>query len=169
MKKGFIAGMAGPALVTTPGGGNDFIYGGRIGYTLGQSKDGAGSLGVSVNTVTESETVSGITVDARITVIMAEYVARQAFGTGLYFGGRMGFSMNRANISANGNSLSTSDTVFAYAPVVGFEAPLAGSARLMLDASWVNTNGGTFKLAGTSIPYQRTAFVALQAGILIDF
>lgn len=168
--KGFVAGLAGSAFITSTGGGSHFIYGARAGFSLGHSDSGGtGSLGVAVNTLTDSETVSGVKVDSRITFIGAEYVAREAFGTGLYFGGRAGIGINSATVTAGTTTRSLSDTVFAFAPAIGYEVRLSDKAMLMLDTSWINVSGGSFTVGTTTAEYDRTAAVAIQAGIGINF
>jgi hypothetical protein len=166
---GFAAALAGPAFVTSASGGTHFTYGGRVGYRIGKSDQGEGMIGLAASTMTSSATASGVTSDARITFLGVEYVARQTFGTGLYFGGRAGVAFNAATFSSATSLTSVSDTVFAFAPVLGYEIRLTDRAHIVLDGSWLNIGGGTFQTKGSAVPYQSTSSLNVTAGLGLEF
>lgn len=167
--KGFVAALAGPGMVTSGGDGTHLIYGGRVGFTVYPDPRGNGTLGLVIATSTDSETVSGVKVDGRTTFLGAEYVARHAFGSGLYFGGRFGMAINNSNLSNGVNSLSATDTVFAAAPVIGYEVALTSGASIMLDLAWLGIYGGTFDYGIDSVEYDGMRLLTIQTGISIEF
>lgn len=160
----------GPAIDTKGGDGSHLSYGGRVGLGIGASDSAIGSLGLAVSTMSSSASAPGVTVDGTSTFLGAEYVARKAWGTGLYFGARAGIGLYSADISANGQRLTGSGNVFAFAPVLGFEAPIARSqAILVFDASWLNFTKGNIAVSGTSIPIDSGQALQLHAGLGISF
>lgn len=168
-EKGFSAVMAGPSFATIAGGGTYFSYGVRVGFTVLPHPSALGTLGLAFTTMSKTATVGTLSSTGRITFLGAEYVARNAWGTGLYFGARAGLGLNGISVTGGTTTLSGSDTVFAFAPVAGFEARLSEKAFLLIDAEWLNVGGGTFALGGSSLPYVSTSFVGLHAGFGFSF
>ncbi|HTL13085.1 MAG TPA: hypothetical protein VL588_11380 [Bdellovibrionota bacterium] len=157
---GFVAAIGGPALITSKGGGSPVNFGARADLRLGNDSMAEGLIGIAVNTMTKSTSITSGT----ITTITAEYLARKAWGTGLYLGARAGLGLNSVTAAGQG----ASDTVFAFAPVIGWELPV-GTPVLLIEASWETSEGGTFTFGGTPIAYDATQAVLLRAGIGIEF
>jgi hypothetical protein len=175
-EKKLFAILAGPAFVTK-GVGDDsyFTFGGRLAFPLGnRDSGGVGSLGLAVATLSEDTTVAGIAAESTMIFIGAEYVARKVGGSGFYLGGRAGLGMISQSATDGVNTIDGSATVFTFAPVLGLEVPLGGSANLVFDAAWVNFGGGTMELtdatgATGSVEFDNTAAVTLHLGLGFSF
>ncbi len=168
-ERGVIAVLVGPSFILTGNGGSHFTYGGRASFVVGQDSRSKGSLGVAINTMSNTATAGPATVEAHITFIALEYVAREAWGSGLYFGARAGAGLNNGTLRIGSTAIGLSDTVFAFAPVVGWEARLSKTALLMVDTAWNNIGGGTFMIGSTPVAYDRTAAFTLSAGLGFSF
>lgn len=164
--KGYASALMGDAVVTSGGGSSAFTYSGRAGTSIYQDHSGMLSLGVFASSWSNSETLSGTTVDGRLTSIMGELVTREAFGTGIYFGARAGLALTSATVTASGTSASASGTSFAFAPVAGYEFALSKQLRLAADLSWLNRTGLTMAFPnGSSVKLDSAAAMLFQAGL----
>lgn len=144
----FLGGFVGPALVTSTGGGSYLTYGGRLGIGLGRSHSAIGSLGAYVGTFQTAQTVSAVTETGQIIPIFLEFVARRAFGSGLYFGARGGVVIESISAQSASTSVSGSGVSFGFAPVLGYEIELASAVSLGVDLSWLTKMSGSLTLPG---------------------
>lgn len=164
--KSYASALVGDAVVTTGGGSSAFTYSGRAGTSIYQDHSGMLSLGVFASSWSNSETLSGTTVDGRLTSIMGELVTREAFGTGIYFGARAGLALTNATVTASGTSVSASGTSFAFAPVAGYEFALSKQMTLTADISWLNRTGLSMTFPnGATVNFNSAAAVLFQAGL----
>lgn len=167
--RGFVSLLAGPIIITSEGGGTHLAYGARLGFILGRSNLAEGSLGLAISRFADKDTVEGLDFDTSVTFIAAEYVARYAFGTGLYFGARAGLGIGSIEISADGDSIDAADTSFTYAPVLGYEVKFSDQVNLVFDAAWINMGSGTYNFEGVKVDHDGGAGVTLKAGVAFNF
>lgn len=161
----YIAAQFGQAFVTTGTSENYFTYGGRVGTGLFRDNSGIFSLGLSVNTNSQSATLSGVSISARTTPVLAELITREAWGTGLFLGGRVGVGLLSANVTTASLNLSGTATSLAVGPALGYEFSITETSNLVLDFSWISIGKGTLTLPTLgSIPYDASSLLVLQAG-----
>jgi opacity protein-like surface antigen len=164
----YVNALLGPAIVTSGGDGTEFVFGGRVGTGIYRDRSGILSLGINVETLSRSQTLSGIKTDARWTVILAEIISRKAWGTGLYLGARLGLGIVNVNIRSrsNGLNLTASNSNFAWGPVVGYEFPLGSHFGLNIDFSWNTMSGGDLNFPRIGkLPYDSMSAVLIQGGV----
>lgn len=168
ISKNYAGALLGSAISTTSGSSNNnvLIYSGRVGTSLIADPSGSLSIGLLVAHDSISQMVGTINVSTNSTPILAEILDRNAFGTGLYYGIRLGIGLENASVSQGGASYSASTVAFEFGPVAGYEIPIVSHLNLDLDASWLNSPGTTFDFAGiASVPVGWSSALALQAGL----
>lgn len=168
-EKNFIAPMIGNAFITSEGGGNRLAWSLRVGGGVLQDESGILSLGVFVGGAGDNQRIQGVDVDGHVTLVGTEILCRKAFGSWVYYGGRFGLGITSLSFSAGGTSLSGSGTSFAFAPVVGYEAPISARSDLIIDLSYLTIGGGNMSILGTSVNYNATQALTLSGGVSFKF
>lgn len=170
--KGFVAALAGPVIVTTPASSSgDFhlSFGLRAGLPLYRDSIGEGTLGVAFQTLSDSARVSGVEADGQTSFLAVEFFSRRAWDSGLYFGARAGLGFSSIELSSGSTKLRGSATAFAFAPVIGYEIPVARSVSAMIDASWVGILERDMTIGSTTTTLLYSSGVFIQAGVSVDF
>lgn len=167
--RGYIGGLVGLGVVTS-NGMTFFTYGARGGYGLFQDKSGIFSLGVYLQSISQTATIGAVTASDLIIGVSGELITRKIFGTGLYVGGRFGVGISSSTITSGSNTYAGSTNRFLVGPVLGYEIPIVDKLALALDVAWVSIGGGAITLPGlgTFTVNGGSAFTFL-GGLLINF
>lgn len=165
-KKNYVGALFGPSISTRSGGTTSFAWGGRIGTGLIQEASGIFSLGLYVQSISDSQTVSGIAINTTLTALALELITRRAFGSGLYLGGRFGVGLGSAKVSVGSASTSGSSSSFFVGPVLGYEFEASDKVSIGIDASWATVGKATMAFdSGSTIELGSSSAVILNAGV----
>lgn len=173
-KNVYIEGFVGEAFLTSSssGGNTNFLtYGGRFGAGVYSDRSGILSLGLAIDTLSNSATVSGVTATAGVTAILPEIIARRMFGTGLYLGGRFGVGITSVSATKSTTSISASGTSFASGPALGYEIDIIPHLSLGIDLSWITRAGTTltFPTGVGTLQVDSVSYLMLQGGLVAHF
>lgn len=167
-KESYVSALVGAAVSTSAGGGNIFIWSGRIGTTLIAKPQGLLSLGLAIAGDSSGSNVGTVTISTSSTLILAELISRHLFETGLYFGARFGIGLENATVTAGSlGSFNASATTFPVGPAAGYEFAVAPAFAIDLDISWLASSGVTLVFPGlASIPLPASSAFTFQAGAI---
>ncbi len=166
----YLGALGGPAIGTQNATGTHPILGGRLGTTIGQRSGTSAALGLLVETLSNSQTASGSTVDGRLTLIMGELLARKLGGSGAYLGARAGIEISSVTVTSSTSSSTGTGNAFACSPVVGYEFALLPALSFDLDVSWVTILSRTITFpSGGAVTLDLSQILIPQAGLTLHF
>lgn len=168
-KTKYINANAGVAVEMASGSESAFTFGGRFGADAFEFETMNLALGIDLSKTGKEYKTGTIVADANITWLTGEVVARKAWDTGLFFGGRIGAGFTYIDISSGSVSLAGTGTSFAWGPVVGYELPLAEKLNFTAELSWMNLGSGEIDLVTRQVPYEGTSYLIFRAGVLFDW
>lgn len=114
----------------------------------------------------KSTTSGAVTVNADSLPILAEILDRNAFGTGFYFGARLGLGVDVASINDGALSYNASASHFVIGPAAGYEFPILRWLAADLDVSWLSGSGETLNFPGlAAISVPSSSALSIQGGV----
>jgi hypothetical protein len=170
-KTKYVNALIGPVFELTGDDKNTYFgISGRFGGDI--YRDGSSNLALGLmygRNGSDKLTVGSVTSTANTSVLMAEILSRKAFDTGLYFGVRVGVGFTNLTIKDSSAEISDTATTFAYAPVIGYELPIAEKFNVNAELSLITVGGGTLKYGSTELNFARASALSFQGGVMFDW
>lgn len=150
-----------------------FAFGGRVGFDVYGDSTGSIALGFSATSAgnTERETTGNTTekLHSRISVIAPELLARHVFGTGLYFGGRVGIAIMNLSYSKFTDTTTTAEysggaVTFASSSVIGYEQAFSRNFRGNIDLSYITVSKSKIYAGSLAVTTDNLSAFQLLAG-----
>ncbi len=167
---GGLIGMATITTASTTGGRSEQSTSptgaGRIGFTFLRSDKVLLCAGGYAGVLYDTSTASGITTQTSILALMPEILVRQFFGTGLYFGARVGMAFIDLEVKVGATTTKGSGDNIIYGPAIGYEFPITGRLSLVADVSTLYVPNGEVEIQNVGkTPYGRTGGALIQGGV----
>ncbi|MFZ9595563.1 MAG: hypothetical protein ACO3A2_05740 [Bdellovibrionia bacterium] len=155
--------------LTSSGSSAQLVYSLRAGQAVGENRLGLWSVGAYFGSYPLTHAVSDVSAQGNTLLLALDLLVRRTFGSGLYWGVRLGAGFSNLTLRALSPEVSATGSIarLALGPVLGYEAPLSKRLNFLVDVSWMTLKEGTMAFPILDARYNSVQ-VAAQANFQVQ-